>query len=300
MKRKKSFILGLISNLFQYIKENISIIIYLLIGVFLITAIIYYIDLNTVFSSVSTLYTVYLFFPLIGINAYLLVKSVNDKKKELKKQDEENTQLKQYIELIENYQTKLSKYKHDINNFLIAIKGFVDTKDYTAFESYFNQHLFNEYKKYRDQDAFLNELFHIKNPDLKGIISFKLNHAIDLGVDVTFNVFEDIDFKQNSFDICRILGIFLDNAVEESSLSPVKRLTLLIAKFDDSISLIVSNSFTEKPNLTRISEKGFSTKGTSRGLGLFIVQDIIAENKHLNVKTSMESDMLVQELIASC
>lgn len=74
----------------------------------------------------------------------------------------------------------------------------------------------------------------------------------------------------NLIDLSRILGVFLDNAIEANS-QVDKRKEINIALFksmSDSVIIIIENSYNaDSVNIEQIFKEGFSTKGDNRGKG---------------------------------
>ena len=74
---------------------------------------------------------------------------------------------------------------------------------------------------------------------------------------------DDIDFiNMHIIDICRIIGIFMDNAIEGSLLCDNKFIHVAVIKTDDNVIFNISNScISSTPSIHKIYEKNFSTKG---------------------------------------
>lgn len=80
-------------------------------------------------------------------------------------------------------------------------------------------------------------------------------------------------------DLCEIMGIFLDNAIEAAQLSNKKTVDISIFCFDTHIDIKISNSCDKMPIMSMIKEDGYSTKGVGRGQGLAIVEKILGKYK---------------------
>ncbi len=80
-------------------------------------------------------------------------------------------------------------------------------------------------------------------------------------------------------DLCEVIGIFLDNAIETAQLSNKKTIEMNIFSFDTNIDIKISNSCDNIPPMGRIKEDGFSLKGEGRGHGLAIVEKILSKYK---------------------
>ena len=98
-------------------------------------------------------------------------------------------------------------------------------------------------------------------------------------------------------ELSKFLGILLDNAIEESLESKEKIVYLWLGKSEDSVTIIIGNSFKSKPDLYKVSQQGYSTKGEGRGMGLSYIRKTI-EEFHSNVllNTLIEGNVFKQEL----
>ena len=86
-----------------------------------------------------------------------------------------------------------------------------------------------------NKDLSISLLSHIKINPLKALLSAKINTAHSQGINVTIEIMDDIDFiNMHIIDICRIIGIFMDNAIEGSLLCDNKFIHVAVIKTDDN------------------------------------------------------------------
>lgn len=204
--------------------------------------------------------------------------------------------IERYNQIIEESLNNMRKFKHDHKNIVLAIGGFLDTNDIEGLKKYFYENIDNN--QYID-DKTLYGLNNIKNSPVKGLIYAKILSAISKGINLNIHIEDSIDnFIIKDVDICRILGIVIDNAIEASTESNQKILTIVILSDESEISIIISNSFKDKPITYKIFEKGYSTKGENRGLGLSIVREL-NEKKYPNmdISTKTEKKLFYMEII---
>ena len=99
-------------------------------------------------------------------------------------------------------------------------------------------------------------------------------------------------------DLCRLLGILVDNAIEEVEQMVKGNVQIAFIKNSVSKSIIVKNTCKEEiSNINLLFKKGYSSKGENRGLGLSIVKEIVDKNRRLTLNTSFSNGCLIQELI---
>ena len=102
--------------------------------------------------------------------------------------------------------------------------------------------------------------------------------------------------KQREF--AKILGVFLDNAIEASYESMEKKIGIEehitnITEF----KMIISNTFNNKIDSEKIGKERFSTKGKNRGHGLLLVDHIMKNNNRFEIKTEIQGNIYSQIII---
>lgn len=306
----KMYIAYIIRNLnkrkyFKNIKINYSsMVISYLILIALILVIYYTVDsmlLKTNADKRITLLSFGLFFLLFIVNVFFifLYNSVFRQKNILEQTENENQQLRTYTGIIENLLKNLAKKEHDYKNILLSMNGYLETNDLQGLKVFFNDEVIQNSKGLSKNDQTNLSLNKIGNPGLKGLIFAKITNAIETGINVQLGVNRNVnDINMRTYDLCRIVGILLDNAAEASFESEHKQLEIAIIENDTDVSLTIGNTFRDKPEIGKIFIKGYSTKGADRGNGLNIVREIINE-KYENVllDTFIENGMFVQDMI---
>ena len=233
---------------------------------------------------------------ILIIYFYLNLRLVMEKELYINKEREyENLRL--YTNIIEELLDDRKKFMHDFENIMLSLKEFVDYKDIDGLEKYYYKEVLSETKRISNNNIYL--LKHIKNPGLKGLLTAKFDKCLHLNLSIYIEIFEDIDnMSIETVDICRIVGVLLDNAIEAAKSSIEKKISLGVFKEEKDTAIIISNSISIKPNLNKIFEKGYSEKGNNRGLGLNIVKEIIDRKyKNILLNTTTEEDIFTQEII---
>ena len=107
------------------------------------------------------------------------------------------------------------------------------------------------------------------------------------------NIIDEYNIEKiKIYDLCKILGILLDNALEAAYESSKKYVELSISKgSQNAIVIEIINSHAGELNKDKIFENGYTTKPGHSGFGLWEVKKIIERNKNCSLKTSV-TDML--------
>ena len=100
----------------------------------------------------------------------------------------------------------------------------------------------------------------------------------------------------NLQQVSKVLGVYLDNAIEAAELTKEKMITLDVYLDNDSIVFEITNSFNGTINIEKIDEKGYSTKGNGHGYGLALVNDIITKSEYLNQSREINGNYYIQRL----
>ncbi|MCR4435981.1 MAG: GHKL domain-containing protein [Clostridiales bacterium] len=241
-------------------------------------------NLNTLsFVFIAALMVFYSVFMMISINAFY---KLGVKEKELEQQ-------KFYNEALDKSLDNLRRFKHGYNNNLSILYMHLKLGNYDKMLSYFDEML--EMNNRLNDTAALN----IKNAGLYGIISSKIAYAeeknVKFKIDPLSSVGEISNIKVT--ELCEIVGIFLDNAIEAAAESDDRSVAFYAGESDESVVISIKNTFREVPDTKKIYEKGFSSKGEDRGLGLWIVKNILKGNNHVLHNTSIRDNMFIQELV---
>lgn len=210
----------------------------------------------------------------------------------INKKEEEYEKLKLYTNIIEDLVNDTAKFKHDFNNIMFMIKGYLDDDNLGGLKEHFGDKKLQE-GKFSD----ILKLKKIKNAGLKGLLTYKVTTIESNKVKVYIEVLNDINkIHIDVVDLCRILGILIDNAYEAAKNSKDKFISITFMQ-DETLNITILNSCNDNINVPSIYKLGYSTKGSNRGIGLHNVRDIIDE-KYDNVllQTNFNEDVFIQEL----
>lgn len=237
----------------------------------------------------------FIFFILITTITYYCFTILTNKHK-----SKEYSQLQTYTNMLENMYSDLRSFKHDYLNILSTLAGYIEIEDINGLKNYYYNDLLPESDEIVNKDTSLSYLSHIKISPLKALLSSKIVNAHSKGIDVKIEMADDIELINMSvIDICRIIGILLDNAIEASILCDNKFIHFAAINTDNEVIFNIRNScLSSTPPIHKLYQKNFSTKGAGRGLGLNNVKDIINKRyKNVLFNTTIENCIFVQELL---
>lgn len=190
-------------------------------------------------------------------------------------------------------------FKHDFANIVQAIGGYVDSNDMDGLRTYYNN--------LKRDCVSINNLTvlnpdTINNPALYSLLCSKYHKAREHDIHVDLDIF--LDFKEleklvPTYDLSRIFGILLDNAIEASKDCEYKHIILKIYRETQTNCIVIHllNTYTNKDvNTERIFHKGYSTKDGNSGLGLWEVHKYLANHTNLDLYTTKDENYFSQEL----
>ena len=126
----------------------------------------------------------------------------------------------------------------------------------------------------------------------------KLMVAQNLDIDTTFEADGEIaHIPVDSVALVRMLGIILDNAIEELETLGQGKLLVACFKTEESVTFVVQNTCRPNiPQLHQLEQAGFSTKGEGRGLGLSNLAEITNSYPEIALWTSIKDGNFIQKL----
>lgn len=229
----------------------------------------------------------YFFISLFCLKKLIALNTVHEK---LQKSEDYNKSLK---DMNDNFRC----FKHDYNNTVTTISGYLQNNDLSGLKTYFN--------KLENDCIAVNTLGTldpnvINNPGIYHLISSKYYQAIDDGIQVSISFFLDLkELNMDIYEFAKILGILLDNAIEAARESEEKIINLTFRREHNKHRdiVLIENSYSNKDiNIDEIYQKGFSEKENHTGLGLWEIHKYLSRNTNLNLYTSKNHDFFSQQL----
>jgi two-component system sensor histidine kinase AgrC len=150
-----------------------------------------------------------------------------------------------------------------------------------------------------EENQRFSALINVKIPSLKGLLTVKLLEIYHLELNHRVEIIDPIvEIHMDPVDLSRMFGILMDNAIEAATLSQEKQLGVALVKTSDGVTIIVENSCPEDMlAIHDMYEENKSTKGPSRGLGLYHYKAMAKIYKNVLTETLVENRVFKQVLI---
>ncbi|WP_378957172.1 DcuS/MalK family sensor histidine kinase [Pelosinus sp. sgz500959] len=186
----------------------------------------------------------------------------------------DETEIKQLAEKltdVSNYAEALRAQTHEFMNKMHAIRGMMSTKDYDRLTNYVNE-IADQY-----QVEVGSVVSKIKDPVLAGFLLGKISLSREAGGEMILSEGSFLPVSAEPevvHELIIILGNLINNALEAVEESLIKRISLDISYESDILIIEVSDTGQgiKEEMKKNIFKKGYSNKGTDRGLGLYLIE----------------------------
>lgn len=282
-----------LSNFLKYCKKKKSLIngmffIVLLIGICVLT---YELTTN---QTINIKYIINLILVLsLCFIAYIFIKNINS----YNQLTDEYDSLFSYVQNFEDWIEKEQLNRHEYKNQLAVL--YCLTKEKKVKEK-INEILEDNINI---GGEVINQLKLLPKGGIKGLLYYKVaigqKKKIDITADVSLenkSILNELT-EQDIRVICKLVGIYLDNAIEAAEETRRKKLLIEVYELPNKACFVISNTFKRKNNFENRNKKGVTTKGEGHGNGLYFAAKLIEQNNFLESKQDVVDGYYIQQLI---
>lgn len=226
------------------------------------------------------------------ITAYIFIKNKNN----YNQLTDEYDNLFSYVQNFEDWIEKEQLNRHEYKNQLAVLYCLTKEK---AVKDKINEILDDNINI---EGTVINELKLLPKGGIKGLMYYKVAVAQKKKVNVTADVSLESKgilgtLKEKDIRvICKLLGIYLDNAIEAAEETRKKALYIEVYELSNKVCFTISNSFKKKSNFDDRNKKGVSSKGEGRGNGLYFASKVLEANKWLESSQDVVDKFYIQKL----
>ena len=192
-----------------------------------------------------------------------------------------NNSFRAYSETID----ECRKLKHNLKNELYTLN--------TTIPKRYQKNVNLIISKYNKNYEWINKIHEIPK-GLQGMIYLKSTEAKEFGIKLIINTENNINSTDiNYLDLCNIIGILLDNAIEAVKSVEEKNifLDIVIDKKENKINIY--NHFNNKINLNKIGTKNYSTKQIKSGIGINYIKNL---NNKIKINFKIIDDLFISQV----
>lgn len=176
----------------------------------------------------------------------------------------------EYVLRYEKIINEQGKKNHEYNNQLMVIKGYINKPE--RLSEYLDE-VIGEHKT--GQNYTVKQLGFLPDGGVKGLLYHKLSKMEDNNIKYYLYVDQNLKDKDiESFDLktyrdlTKLLGVFLDNAIDAALKSEEKEIEVELKDKDECLLLTISNTYDKNTDINKVGKSGFTTKGVGHGFGL--------------------------------
>lgn len=200
--------------------------------------------------------------------------------------------LMQRLDGMVNYADALRERSHEFMNKLHVILGLLHLKSYKQLENY----ILKTANSYQEEIGSL--LGKIKSPVIAGFLLSKINRTSDLGHSLMISNESQLPENSNEDQVAvliTVLGNLIENALEALGQEPGGEISVSLHYRHGWLHCEVNDDGPgiAPEHIEHIFEKGVSSKGTERGVGLALVKQQV-ENVGGNISVESEPGIFTQ------
>ena len=217
-------------------------------------------------------------------------------KNKYKTLSDEYDNLFNYVQNFEEWIEKEQLNRHEYKNQLAVLRSIAkDKKVINKIDEILEDNI-------NIEGEVVSQLKDLPKGGLKGLIYYKVAIAQKKKI----KLIVDISLKSKSYlqklsesqikDICKLIGIYFDNAIEAAEKTKEKYVLLEIYDLSDKVNIVISNTFKEEDNLDNRNEKGITSKGEGHGYGLYFANKIVSKNKMIESNQEVVEKYYIQTI----
>lgn len=219
------------------------------------------------------------------------------------KYDKVNNKYQTSINSLKEYEAMIDKFRvntHENKNELLTIRNMIKSND-KKIVKYIDKLVDN---KIKDNEKIMYQTSKIPEGGLRATIysklclmdKYKINYKLDISKDVRTVDLINLD-EELILNICKILGVFMDNAIESVKNLKKREINIELYVIEGELYIDIINNFEGVIDLYKIGHERHTTKGENHGYGLLLVNKIVNENKrYLENEKSINGEYFTQTL----
>lgn len=236
----------------------------------------------------------------IIIYSFIVFKMLEQKNRYIKisnKYNMTNTTLKE----LEQNVTRLKITNHENKNQLLTIRNMIKKGEDSKSLIKHIENIVNT--KIKDDETLMLQTSTITNSMISSIVYSKMLTMKENDVDVDLIISRDIkdlylsDIPDElAVEICKIIGVYLDNALEEVSKYEEKIINIEFYAEKKTLCIAISNNFEGEIDFEKMDNPGYTTKENGHGYGLSLAHEIIESNDRLSSEREIKDNIFKQIL----
>lgn len=243
----------------------------------------------------SGFYIIMLLFQIVFL---ILIYQLTYSRQTLEYMEESRRRESGYYKTLNQNLEEMADLRHDIRNLFLTMGNFVDRGDDEEMKAFYKDNIYPFALGEIEKNYQFAQLCKVPSESLQSFLHMKLYqaHSANLNIKVFIDINEE-EFRvgMELMDVTRILGILIDNAIEECSNQEMPFLELGIRSHNNHVSYSLKNSVRSGRNFDNM-RLGKSDKEGHSGRGLKIVKEIVDGYQGVELNTYFDDKIFLQIL----
>ena len=200
-----------------------------------------------------------------------------------------NDTLEQQQAISRSLLTNLRYFRHNMINMLYGFEGMILSGDMQRMKEYYHDMTIKCALVNNENIAALER---VKHPSLSALLLRSINRAREMQLPLNLYISEGLRFgtRPKAVDLCQVLGVLLDNAIEAADGATDRFVTIEIRTLHNTTEIIVKNTYSGDIRQSNLQTGGNSTKEHHTGQGLLSCYSLLEREQrmHLNFFVSQQ------------
>lgn len=201
-----------------------------------------------------------------------------------------------YVQNFEDWIEKEQLNRHEFKNQLAVLRSVTkDTNTRKKIDEILKDNI-------EIEDEIIDQLKKLPKGGIKGLMYYKSaiaqKNKLNLVIDVSINNNSALNHlnKNDTQTLCKLIGIYYDNAIEAAKETRKKNILIEIYEIKHQTNIVISNTFKKPRNFLDRNKKGISSKGKGRGNGLYFAKNLLNKNKWIEENQEIIDEYYIQTL----
>ncbi len=215
----------------------------------------------------------------------------------IRAQEETILQQQAHMALLEELQQEIRAFRHDFTNLFSGLTLQAQEGDLAGIQDFMRRTSSYFDEKLGSEIAQMDGLNNIEIYPLRSLLATKLARMRQMRIKGVLEAMKPVNGQlgMDTDDLLRALGILLDNAIEAVPREE-GQVRVVLLKEEKELYLAVANNYEKAPDLSSLTKKGYTTKGSGHGTGLASYRRIVARCRGCAARTCLKDGMFIQEL----
>lgn len=241
--------------------------------------------------------TVSILFVLVSYIIFNYAEREEMHKRQLETQRISLQQQNSYIKTLEGLQQDMRRFRHDYKNMMSGMYIHAKEGNMEAIQDFISDMAMDFDSQVGGQIRRITQLGNIHMIEVKGLLLNKMEEMQKEKINCEIEVLRPFyKTRLRSTDLCRCLGILIDNAIDEVRGKEDPQVHIMISSQEDYTTFRVKNLLYSVVDFHKIWQYGYSTRGTDRGMGLASYKKILEGYEDIIPLAAVQDGYFIQEL----